>query len=357
MHSIVLYGATGYTGRLVAAELARKGADFAIAGRDARKLEALARSLPGAREREMIVAPLDEPAALVRMARRARVILDCAGPFARMGRPVLDAALEAGAHFLDITGEGMWMMECLARDREARAAGIAVINGVGFDVVPSDCVAVLAAEAAGAPVESIEILIAPRSFRATQGTTRSAVEAAGFGGAAFVNGALHPEPVGEVRREVEVGGRTRLFVSVPWGDIVTAPRSTGARTVRVLMPAPRRLVRFLGLLPLVQPLLRTRAFAALGERYVRGLPEGPTPEQRAGGSFTMIGVARGARGEARVEMTGPDGYDLTAVTATLCAMRAADPSFAGRGSLTPTQAFGAKSLLDALAPAVVTRRI
>ncbi|HVO31508.1 MAG TPA: hypothetical protein VMV18_12260, partial [bacterium] len=205
--------------------------------------------------------------------------------------------------------------------------------------------------------ESVEILIAARGAQPTQGTTRSAVEAAGLGGAAFVNGTLRPEPLGTVQREAEVGGRTRLFVSVPWGDIVTAPRSTGARTVRVLMPAPRRYARFLGLLPLVQPLLRTRVFAALGERWVRGLPEGPTPEQRAKGSFTMVGIARGAQGEARVELTGPDGYDLTATTATLCAMRAADPSFAGRGSLTPTQAFGVKSLVEALAPAVATRRL
>src|SRR4051812_13953515 len=96
--AIVVYGATGYTGRLVCAELARRGASFAVAGRDAGKLEKLARSL--AAEPEIVVAGL-EPDELLRMAERGRVILDCAGPFARYGRPVQDAALAAGRHFLD----------------------------------------------------------------------------------------------------------------------------------------------------------------------------------------------------------------------------------------------------------------
>lgn len=344
MRAIVVYGATGYTGRLISAALARRGADFAIAGRDAGKLEALARTLPDAREREMIVAPLDAPDALRRMARRGRVVLDCAGPFARLGRPVLDAALDAGAHFLDITGEHVWMRECLARDAEARAAGIAVVNGVGFDVIPTDIAAVLAAEAAGAPVRELRIGVITGSFQPTQGTTRSSVEAMRFGGLAWVNGHWRTEPIGKDVRTFQTKALgTRRAVSVPWGDVVTAPRSTGAQTVRVYMPFSRRMIRWA---PLAQRALSWRAAAALAERFVRRLPEGPSAEERARGRFEAIAEADGATGTKSVSIRGGDGYDVTAETASLAAMLAAETGFTARGARTPTQAFGARRLLE-----------
>src|SRR4051812_38125463 len=146
---ITVYGATGYTGRLVCAELARKKLPFRIAGRDEKKLKTLAQYCGNP---DVVVAPLDDAAALREMASSSKVVLDCAGPFVLMGRPVQDAALAAGAHFLDITGEIKWMRETLARDAEAKKHNVALINAVGFDVVPPDCAAVLAAEAAGSPI-------------------------------------------------------------------------------------------------------------------------------------------------------------------------------------------------------------
>src|SRR3954471_8151127 len=103
---ITVYGATGYTGRLVCAELARKKIPFVIAGRDEKKLRTLAQYCGNP---EIIVAPLDDAAALQKMAASGKVIIDCAGPFVIMGRPVQDAALAAGSHFLDITGEIKYM--------------------------------------------------------------------------------------------------------------------------------------------------------------------------------------------------------------------------------------------------------
>jgi short subunit dehydrogenase-like uncharacterized protein len=100
---IVVYGATGYTGRLICHELVRKNVAFAIAGRDHAKLTALAASLKPSPE--VIVAALDDAAALQAMAARGKAVLACAGPFAKLGRPVLAAAIAAGRHYLDITGE------------------------------------------------------------------------------------------------------------------------------------------------------------------------------------------------------------------------------------------------------------
>jgi short subunit dehydrogenase-like uncharacterized protein len=345
----LVYGATGFTGRLVCAELARRGVRFAVAGRDGEKLRGLAGRVGGP---EIAVAALDDRAALERAAARAKVVIDCAGPFAKFGRPVLDAALAAGSHFLDITGEHAWLRECLGRDGEAKARGVAVVNAVGFDVIPTDAAAALAAEAAGAPVARLRIAFATRGGRPTQGTLRSAIGMAREGGLAFVDGEWRHEPIATERWQVPfpepIGPRE--CISVPWGDVVTAPRSTGARAVRCFMPSPmqRQLARP-ALMRLLPPLLAIRPVTALAERWIGRLPEGPSAEARARARFAVVAEAEGARGTHTAWVTGGDGYDFTAASAVECALRAADPAFAARGALTPSQAFGARALLDALA--------
>ncbi len=349
---VVVYGASGFTGRLVCAALRRREVAFAVAGRDREKLTAIARATDAAR---VIVAPLEaEP--LARMCERARVVLDCAGPFAKYGRPVQDAALAAGRHFLDITGEAGYMLATAARDAEAKARGVALVNAVGFDVIPTDAAAVLAAEAAGAPVEALRIAFANRGGRPTQGTTRSALAGAHHGGLAYLDGRYLPEPVGAARWRVPFPAPIgeRECASIPWGDLATAPRSTGARTVRTYMALSRRTIR---LLPLARPLTRLLALAPLmrlAERWVRSLPEGPSDEERARARFAVYAEARGPRGTRAAWVAGGDGYDFTAASAALCAEWAARPDFAKTGALTPTQAFGARALLDALAPDGVT---
>ncbi len=346
---VIVYGATGYTGRLVCAELARRGAAFAISGRDKAKLNALALSLKPSPE--VVIAGLDDPQALRAMAARARVVLDCAGPFSRLGKPVQDAALEAGAHFLDITGEATFLGASWRRDEEAKSKGVAIINAVGFDVVPTDCTAAIAAEEAGAPVARVRLAFAQMGSRATQGTTRSALEAAHLGGAAFVDGKIRPERVGAHRWRVPfpepVG--TRDAISIPWGDIVTAPRSTGAREVRAYISLPRRVMRLAPIVSRIGFTLMIPGARALAERYVRSLPEGPTDEERARAITAVRAEADGAKGtRAAWALTG-DGYDFTAKSSVHCALLAAEPGFTKRGTLTPSQAFGARALLDALA--------
>ena len=132
---VVVYGATGFTGRLVCTELARRQVRFAIAGRDRARLTALSASLLKDPP-HVIEAPLDDAARLQAAVARGKVVLACAGPFARLGAPVRDAALAAGRHYLDITGEANYMLETHTHDAAARKRGVALVNAVGFDVVP-----------------------------------------------------------------------------------------------------------------------------------------------------------------------------------------------------------------------------
>jgi short subunit dehydrogenase-like uncharacterized protein len=339
---IIVYGATGYTGRLICAELARRKLPFLIAGRDEKKLKTLAQYCGNP---EIAVAALDDAKALETMARKGKVVLDCAGPFVLMGRPVQDAALAAGAHFLDITGEIKWMRETLARDGEARAKKVALINAVGFDVVPTDCAAVMAAEAAGSPVERVRLAFATRPMKPSQGTARSAVEGMQHGSLAWDNGEWVQEPVGKEVWEVPfpdpIGRKT--CASVPWGDVASAPRSTKARNVRTfipLSPSLARMGRVFG------PLFKYKPVRALAERWVRSQPEGPSDEERAASRFAVWAEAVGPKGTHSFWITGGNGYDFTASSAVLCAELCLTKDLSG--ALTPTQAFGAKTLLDGL---------
>src|SRR5206468_369289 len=153
----ILYGATGFTGKLIAAEAKRRGQKPVLAGRSREKLEALDQSLGGGFE--IAAVSLDDAAALRQLLDGADAVLHCAGPFARTSLPMVRACLDAGASYLDITGEVTVFAQTFACDAEARARKVALISGVGLDVVPSDCLAAqVAAKAKGAT--SLEIALA-----------------------------------------------------------------------------------------------------------------------------------------------------------------------------------------------------
>ncbi|HEX4458733.1 MAG TPA: saccharopine dehydrogenase NADP-binding domain-containing protein [Polyangia bacterium] len=345
--AIVVYGASGFTGRLVCAELARRKVSFAIAGRDRTRLTTLAASLPV--QPQVLTAPLDDAAQLQAVIARGKVVLACAGPFGRLGTPVREAALAAGRHYLDITGEAAYMMETHERDAEAKKRGVALVNAVGFDVVPTDCAAALASEAVGGAPDDVKIAI-KFGGRATQGTTRSAVEHADSGGLAFVDGGYRQERVGAAQWSAPfpepLGVRTTA--SIPWGDMATAPRSTGTRNLRTYVALPKAAVAAMPLVGLASKALAWAPAKKLAERWIQSLPEGPSDAERARAKCAVVAEATRGDKSARVWVTCGDGYDFTAVSAVECAVRAAADGFTATGALTPSQAFGARTLLDAL---------
>lgn len=350
---ITVYGATGFTGRLVCGALARRGVRFRIAGRDDEKLRRLAGSLGRVPGECVDIASLDDAAALERMAARSKVVLDCAGPFATMGGPVLEACLEAKSHFLDITGEVDWMMETLGRDAEAKRRKIAAVNAVGFDVVPTDLAAALAAEALGGTADSLRIAICALRGSPTQGTMRSLLGILAGGGLARKDGTIVREKLGaEIWRvpfPAPIGPRDTM--SGPLGDIVTADRTTGARNVRCFVSLPRRMMRAGRL---ASTSLRLPGVRGLVERWVRSLPEGPSEAARKRALCSAFAEASGKNGTRSAWLLLGDGYDFTAESAALAAVLASADGFAATGALSPVQAFGVKPLLEGLAPFGVT---
>jgi saccharopine dehydrogenase (NAD+, L-lysine-forming) len=151
--------------------------------------------------------------------------------------------------------------------------------------------------------------------------------------------AQFPPPVGD-----------RVCVSIPWGDLATAPRSTGARTVRTYMAVPPAAARLMPVVGLGAKLLKLGLARRAAEAWVASLPEGPNEAERARSRSAIVAEAQTGSRVARAWVTDGDGYDFTAHAAVECAVRAAAPAFDKVGALTPTQAFGARELLEALAP-------
>jgi short subunit dehydrogenase-like uncharacterized protein len=348
---IALYGATGYTGRLVAAELAAANADFILAGRNRRKLEALAAELDG-NPRPHDVS-LEDEVGLRSLLSDCAVVIDCAGPFVHYGEPVLRAAVETETHYLDTTGEQAYMR--LAFDRygpQAEGAGVAVIPAMGFDFVPGDMLASLSAQGMG-ELDSISIAYAWVGVQVTQGTARSALEILSGedvewrnlrwqpASGSFARGSFEfPEPVGRQR-----------MIRYPSGEQITVPRHIATRNVRTTMntgslaPGAGPAVQVLGRpmsLALRTPLKRL-LYAGISR-----LPEGPSPERRASARYTIVcDAVRGAE-RSRGILSGRDLYGLTADAVSRGALIAAGRGFTGAGALAPSQAFDPEEFLGAL---------
>lgn len=337
---ILVYGAYGYTGDLVLRRARELGVPVIAAGRDHERTQVAARR----HGFDYRVAALEDTVALDAMLEGVRVVLHCAGPFAHTARPMVEACLRRRVHYLDVTGE-LEVFEAIAgRDAHAREAGVVLLPGTGFDVVPTDC---LAAHLAARLPSATRLALA---FRTTgglsRGTATTMAENAGKGGAVRRGGRIVPVPAAWRARAIDFGdGRPRLAVTIPWGDVSTAWHSTGIPDVEVytaMAPAQRRALvasRYVGWL-LSRGFVRDRML-----RRIRAGAAGPDDARRASGRSWVWGEVTDAAGRtATSRLQCPEGYTLTAMTALECARRVLAGEVAP-GFQTPSRAFGADFIL------------
>ncbi|MBW7933605.1 MAG: saccharopine dehydrogenase NADP-binding domain-containing protein [Gemmatimonadaceae bacterium] len=337
---IVLYGANGYTGQLVIEECLARGVRPVLAGRSESSLRALGERTGLAWR----VAPLDDPRSLDALLHDARVVVHCAGPFAATSRPMADACLRNRVHYLDITGEIAVFEALAARDAEARARGVMLLPGAGFDVVPSDC---LAAHLKSRLPSATELALAFHGGTGvSRGTARTMAENAGGPGAVRRGGRITAVPPAWRTRAVPFADRERLTVTIPWGDVSTAFHSTGIPDIAVYVGVSPGAIRSLRLSRLVAPLLRTRWMRRKLVEAIERRPPGPSAEARARANAQLWGEVRDEfDNTASATLVTPDGYSLTAKTAVLAAQRV----LAGEaipGFQTPSRAFGADFILQ-----------
>ncbi|MEO5558233.1 MAG: saccharopine dehydrogenase NADP-binding domain-containing protein [Dokdonella sp.] len=309
MDRILIYGANGYTGVLIAEEAVRRGLKPILAGRNRGALEALAQRL----SLTCRVFDLDDPAEIARNFDGVDLLLNCAGPFSKTAAPLLEACLVQKAHYLDITGEIAVFALCHHAQPRARRQGIVVAPGVGFDVVPTDCVAAMLKRRLP---DAIDLVLAfEAGGSASPGTAKTSVEGLANGGRARIAGELVEVPLAWKTRTFERDGKQRIAMTIPWGDVYTAYVSTGIPNVTTYMAVSpqtisrmrwmRHLKPLLGLAP-VQSFLKSRAAAVAG----------PDAQRRESTICHIWGEARNAAGtQAQLALVTPNGYALTVQSA------------------------------------------
>jgi short subunit dehydrogenase-like uncharacterized protein len=319
---IAVIGPTGFTGRLVLAEARAAGVPLRLVGRRREALEELA--LPGD---ELHVA--DAAAAGDAFAGCAAVV-SCAGPFLRIGPTPVEAAVAAGANYLDSSGEQAWARLLFERFRDAE---IAILPCFGFDYVPGDVAARLAAEELE-PLDEIVVAYSASAAATSRGTRRTVGEIMAQPVVAWHEGRLVPSRLAATTRTVVFPFGAREVVEFGGAEPLTVPRHTDVRTVRTYMRLAKPAVKAARFARVLAPVMRASA-------GLRGI--GPAQDKRAATRFVVVAEARGPKGGRRVTLTGSDPYLLTA--RLLVAGARLEPR--RTGPLAPAEAFDARALIEA----------
>jgi short subunit dehydrogenase-like uncharacterized protein len=336
----MIYGANGYTGRLVAKLAVARGERPLLAGRDAAAVGRLAAEL-GLEHRAVDLA---DAAGLRAALDGVAAVAHCAGPFMATSAPMVEACLASGTHYLDITGEVPVFEAVLGRHEDAVAAGVVLLPGAGFDVVPTDCLAGLLA-AALPDADTLELGFLA-SGGGSGGTASTGLDVAARGGLRRVEGRLVSSPFGQPRRAVPFASGTRTLGAMTWGDLVTAYRSTGIGNITMYGPVPVRGSLAGVAFAVLGRVLRLQPARALATRAVRRWVSGPDQATRAATTCEVWAQVRNGAGQARsATLTGPNAYELT-VDAMVRAVRYV---LAGTGPAGPI-APGAHTPATALGP-------
>ncbi len=352
--AIVLFGATGYTGELTARAMVQRGLKPVLAARSSERVEALGRELGGLPTRVADVARPDSVRALV---ERGDVLVSTVGPFARWGEPAVQAAIAAGAHYLDSTGEAAFIRDVFERfGPGAEAAGCALLTAMGYDWVPGNLAGALALRDAGPEAVRVDVgyfMTGSAGGDAMSGGTRAS--AAGVmlePSFAWRGGRLVTERGAARMRSFTVGSRERQGITAGSTEHFSLPRvHPGLRDVDVYLgwfgPASRAMQ---GLSVATTAITRIpgakAALRSLAERTLKGSTGGPDAAARAKSGSLVVAEARDGGGHvlATVRLDGANGYDFTAGMLAWAAGAAAAGELGGTGALGPVEAFGVDAL-------------
>ena len=334
----LIYGANGYTGELITRFAAERGMKPILAGRNAIAIEELAKK----HHLDYRVFSLDETSRLDTALQEVDMVLHCAGPFSLTSRQMVDACLRNKKHYTDITGEISVFESMAALDDKAKASEVMVMPGVGFDVVPSDC---LARHLKDRLPSATHLSLAFNGMgRISHGTQATMMMNVGRGGAIRKDGKITPVPAAWNSREIDFGDVKKLGTTIPWGDVSTAYYSTGIPNIEVYTVIPKQNLKMLKLSRYLGWLLSTKPVQEYLQKQIP--PGGPSDEERAKGKTYLWGVARdlnGNRVESRLQT--PEGYTTTALAALNIAQKILDGNFQP-GFQTPAKAYGADLVLE-----------
>jgi len=328
---MLIYGANGYTGELIAKEAVERGFKPVLAGRNKQAISQLAESL----NLPARVFGLDSVEQVSRQLKDIHLVIHCAGPFSATAESMMKACISSNTHYTDITGEISVFERAQALNAEAKSANIVLCPGVGFDVIPTDCIA---SQLKGKMPDATYLALGFDSAGSmSPGTSKTMVEGLGGGGKIRRDGKIIQVPLAYKTRRIDFGRGEKNAITIPWGDVSTAFHSTGIPNIEVYIPiSPRRAkgirrlnwIRWLLVIKVVQNYLKNKAGKSA---------RGPGEEQRKTQRTYLWGEAKNAEGKtvtARLETC--NGYTLTYLGAVEVAKFLMENKVTG-GAYTPSK--------------------
>ncbi len=337
----IIYGCYGYTGRLISELAVSKGMKPVLAGRDAERVKELATKL----NLDYRVFDVNDVAVVSENIKDFKVVLHCAGPFIFTTPVMAEACLKVQTHYLDITGEYQVFEHIFSLDKQAKAEKIMLMAGVGFDVVPTDCLALYLKEnLAGAT--TLELALYTKGGKLSHGTAITIAENLGQKTMIRKAGKLIGVPNGRLVKEINMDGKKMNGVAISWGDISTAFRTTRIPDITVYNVLPEKLIRSMKMSNYIGFILRLRTVKNYMIGRIKNRPAGPDETERKNAATIVWGQVKnmlGGRKEAVLQL--PEGYTLTAQTAVEIVKRVLEkePNY---GARTPAAEFGSGFILQ-----------
>lgn len=338
---IILYGSYGYTGNLIAQECRSKNLDVILSGRNAEALQKQSERMNYPYE----VVDIQDSVALKNLLAKGKVVIHCGGPFQYTAKAMASACIETKTNYTDITGESA-VFEMLAKlDDQAKQAGITVMPGTGFDVVPSDCLALHLKNRLPSATH-LQLAFASSGGGFSRGTSKTMAEGLGYGSMIRKDGKLTTVPTGSLTKEINYGPFKIPSLNIPWGDISTAWRSTGIPNIEVYIGSNEKQIAYAKRSNYINWLLRLRWVKDYMLKKIDQKPAGPSDEKRAKGKMYLWGkVWDGSGKESSARLETIDGYTLTAKASVLIAEKILNGNLK-TGYQTPAMAYGAGLIME-----------
>ena len=337
----LLYGANGYTAQLIIQESLKAGLQPVIAGRSADKIKKIAKQYA----LDYTVFDLSNQEKIEQELKDFSLCLNAAGPFSQTAKPMIEACIASNTHYLDITGEINVFELAKSYGKQATEAGICVMPGVGFDVVPSDCLANYLKENLPSATH-LELAFTSIGGGLSHGTASTMVENLGEGSAARVDGKIKKVDLGHLSKKIDFGEVKHYAMTIPWGDVSTAYTSTKIPNIVVYTGVPKRVTKMVKFQALFNPILKTSLAKKVAQNWIDKNLYGPSAKENQTGKSLLWGKVWNEKGEefsARLQCK--EGYLLTALTSVNICTKVLNKQLK-TGYQTPASAYGHGLILE-----------
>jgi len=337
---VLLYGANGYTGELIARYAKEYNITPVIAGRNENSIRSLAERL----QLNYRIFNLEDAAALQHQLKDVQLVIHAAGPFSHTAKQMVEACIATHTHYIDINGDISVFELIKTYNAAAKQANVMLLPGAGFDVIPTDCTALYLKEQLP-DATHLQLAFISNGGGLSHGTATTMAQRIGEKAVIRVNGKLVKRPLGFKGMWLEAAGKKRFVMSLQWGDISTAYHTTGIPDVEVFTGIKPNVYRLLKFQFLFNWLLRTKFIRNIIQQKINEQPAGPDDEQRANGSTTIWGKVWNSKGEEKISVLQcADGYSVTAWGCLLITQKILKGEFK-TGYQTPASCYGKDLIL------------